>query len=315
MTLSSQRKYRLLVTIAATAVGAIITIVLMSVSWNVDEPNERFVKLITFSLFPLFSAIAGAWWVKKLQNIHVASLRGVIADAACRFFDDLAYYRDPGEQFDHTRFSKLGVLPERETKVEDLFVGRYRDTDFKLVEARVDHVMGTGGNITVFQGLLFEIDVPFEFSGCLLIGRDRGHPANAYKTLFMEKFEKESGVTFDHAAFEQRYAVFASDADEARRLITLEFRDFMVAHAKARENKSALSQVADLFSFGASFVDSTLRLALPVEGELFEPGSIKRSIYDCEDDIHEFLDHLMLAHRVIDYLLGDRSPVHASEHE
>ena len=104
LTLSSQRKYRLLVTIAATAVGAIITIVLMSASWNVDEPNERFVKLITFSLFPLFSAIAGAWWVKKLQNIHVASLRGVIADAACRFFDDLAYYRDPGEQFDHTRF-------------------------------------------------------------------------------------------------------------------------------------------------------------------------------------------------------------------
>ena len=59
-------------------------------------------------------------------------------------------------------------------------------------------------------------------------------------------------------------------------------------------------------SLGAAFVDGMFLLAVPVEGDLFEPGSIKRSVYDCEQDIHDFLEQVTIAHRVIDHLRGDR---------
>ena len=72
---------------------------------------------------------------------------------------------------------------------------------------------------TVFDGLLFEIDVPANFSGRLIMGRDGGAVGNALKGFFKDKFGKEKRVQFDHAAFEERYEVYARDPDEAYRLM------------------------------------------------------------------------------------------------
>ncbi len=68
----------------------------------------------------------------------------------------------------------------------------------------------------------------------------------------------------------------------------------------------ALADAYDATSLGAAFVDGVFLLAVPVAGDLFEPGSIKRSVYDCEADIHEFLKQVTIAHRVIDHLHGNR---------
>jgi hypothetical protein len=57
-------------------------------------------------------------------------------------------------------------------------------------------------------------------------------------------------------------------------------------------------------TLGAAFVDGVFLLAVPVKGDLFEPGSVSRSVYDCEDDIHAFLADVTIAHRVIDILHG-----------
>ena len=43
--------------------------------------------------------------------------------------------------------------------------------------------------------------------------------------------------------------------------------------------------------------------------DLFEPGSVRQSVFDCADDIHEFLDQVTIAHRVIDHLHGERPDV------
>ena len=58
-------------------------------------------------------------------------------------------------------------------------------------------------------------------------------------------------------------------------------------------------------SLCAGFVDGVFLLAVPVDGNLFEPGSITRSVYECEDDIHMFLEEITIAHRVIDILHGN----------
>ena len=304
LALFQQRKFRLLVTIAATAAGAIMALILTTALWSSFD-SDQWVGRIFLLVFPVLLPFAiGLWWMKKLQKLHSSSLRGVIADAACEFFGDLAYERDPGDSFDSKRFIDLGVVPSGSfTRSEDLFRGRYRDTGYKMIDASVYRSSGRSGR-TVFDGLLFEIEVPLEFSGRVLIGRDEGNVANALNKFFKGKFgKKEERVIFDHPAFEERYAVYASDPDEARRLITPGFCDTMVALAKTH----------DKTSLGAAFVDGVFLLAVPVAGDLFEPGSINRSVYDCEDDIHEFLELLTLAHRVIDYLNGDRPPVQGFE--
>ena len=62
---------------------------------------------------------------------------------------------------------------------------------------------------------------------------------------------------------------------------------------------------------GYAFVDGAFLIAVKIPGDLLKPGSsIDRSVYDCEDDIHAFfklvLKQVTIAHRVIDWLYGDR---------
>ncbi len=294
LALFEKRRVRILITIVATVIGAGLSAWLFYAYWNSVDWDFGW-KAFPF-LLPVLVAAGGGWsWVGTLHSAHQESLREVIVPAVCRFFDRLEYTREPGDRFDRERFTKLSVVPSgSSTRFEDLFVGRYRDTDFKMVDAEVES--SGESSQTLFDGLPFEIDVPAEFSGRVLIGGDKGKIGNALKGFFKDAFGKESRVQFDHPDFEDRYAVYASDADEARRLVSPGFCDTMVALADAYDKKS----------LGAAFVDGVFLLAVPVPGDLFEPGSIKRSVCDCEDDIHEFLKELTIAHRVIDYLHGER---------
>ena len=303
LALYRKRQRRLTITIVVTAVFALVAAVLSVVTWGhlpqtwgiltMDQP----VSWPLFFAFPvLIPPAIGYVCISKLGVAHGEALRGIVVAAACSFFGDLEYFREPGDRFDRERFTKLGVTPMgRWSRFEDLFVGRYRDTDFKIVDAAVYQGSGQGSGRIVFDGLLFEIGVPIEFSGRILIGRDEGQVANALKGFFKDRFGNESRVQFADAAFEDRFAVYASDTSEAMRLVSPRFCKNLLALADAYSGKS----------LGAAFVDGVFLLAVPVPGNLFEPGSIKQSVYDCEDDIHELLKEITVAHRVIEYLHGE----------
>ncbi len=289
LALFEKRRVRILI---ATVIGAGLSAWLFYAYWNSVDWDVGLEALLF--LLPVLVA-AGGSWVFTLHSAHLESLKEVIVPAVCRFFDGLEYTHEPGDRFDRGRFTKLSVIPSGSwTRFEDLFVGRYRDTDFKMVDAEVES--SGESSQTLFDGLLFEIGVPMEFSGRVLIGCDKGRIGNALKGFFKDRFGKESRIQFADAAFEERYAVYASDSDEAKGLVSPGFCKNMLALADAYSDKS----------LGAAFVDGVFLLAVPVPGDLFEPGSIKRSVYDCEDDIHEFLKEITVAHRVIEYLHGER---------
>ncbi|MFP6743386.1 MAG: DUF3137 domain-containing protein [Alphaproteobacteria bacterium] len=249
-----------------------------------------------FLAFPTFVAGGlGWWWTEKLQHGYQEAFREILVGPICKFLGGLKYDREPGDQFDHKRFTSLGVTPSGSfDRCEDLFVGRHRDTGFKMIDVKVVQ-RGKNSSTTVFDGLLFEIDVPMDFDGRTLIGRDIGAVGNALKGFFKDKFGKQERVKFQDAAFEARFAVYASDADEAYQLVSPAFCKTMLALAETHDDKT----------LGAGFVDGVFLLAVPVDGDLFEPGSITRSVYECEDDIHKFLEEITIAHRVIDILHGD----------
>ena len=119
---------------------------------------------------------------------------------------------------------------------------------------------------------------------------------NALKEFFRGALRKEERVYLDDAELEGRYAVHSDDPEEARRIITSGLCKSMVALADAYDEKS----------LSAAFIEGVFLMAVPVSGDLFELGSVKCSVYDCEEDVHDFLKEVTIAHRVIDYLHGHR---------
>ncbi len=289
-----KRRNRIIIACVGYAVAAAPLIAVFNIIDFTPDSTVKDVMFIGTMIFLLATPLFLIHWVCKLDVVHDVALRDAIVPAICRFLGDLDYQRDPGERFDWQRFSDLGVVAGETKRFEDLFAGRHRGTAFKMVDALFR--VGGGSASTSFDGLLFEIDVPVTFGGRVIIGRDKGRIGNTLKGFFKDKFGKESRIQFPDAAFEERYAVYASDSDEAMRLVSPGFCKNLVTLAEAYSEKS----------LGAAFVDGVFLLALPVEGDLFEIGSIKRSVYDCEEDIHEFLKQLTIAPRIIDYLHGDR---------
>ena len=116
--------------------------------------------------------------------------------------------------------------------------------------------------------------------------------------FFKGQGNQERRVRFDDPEFEARYAVYANGDEFTHRLVTPNLCETMVDLAKTYEEKV----------LNAAFVDGVFLLAVPIPGNLFEPGSVSRSVYDCEEDIHTFLNQITIAHRVIDRLHDGAPP-------
>lgn len=290
----AQRKARLKITIAACVAAAAAGLMIGVNIWHGLHGDDLWAAGF-FLVFPtIVAGGVGWWWVEKLQQGHQDAFREILIGSICAFFGDLEYHREPGDGFDHERFTSLGVVRSGSfDRCEDHFIGRHRDTGFKMIDVKVVQ-RGKNSSTTVFDGLMFEIDVPTDFSGRTIIGRDSGAVGNALKGFFKDKFGKQERVKFQNPAFEERFAVYATDPAEAYGLVSPSFCGTMLALAESYADKT----------LGAAFVDGVFLLAVPVKGDLFEPGSVSRSVYDCEDDIHAFLADVTIAHRVIDILHG-----------
>lgn len=295
----TKRKVRLKITFVGCAILAVAGFVIGLNIWHSLHGRTLFAGVFVLA-FPTFIAAGiaagiGWWWAGKLQYGHQEAFREILIGPICTFLGGLVYDREPGDRFDHKRFTSLGITKSGAFgRCEDLFIGRYRDTGFKMIDAKVVQ-QGENSSTTVFDGLLFEIDVPTNFAGSTIISRDIGSVGNALKGFFKDKFGTQERVKFQDAAFEERFAVYATDPTEAYTLVSPSFCRTMLALAEIYADKS----------LGAAFVDGVFLLAVPVAGDLFEPGSVAHSVYDCEDDIHAFLEEVSIAHRVIDILHGE----------
>lgn len=240
-------------------------------------------------------------WVLGPREAHREALREVLVGPVCRFLGGLHYARDPEGAVDPKRFAAHGLVAAfDEAHTEDLFEGRHRGTSFRLVEARLRarHSMRSGRRRhNVFQGLLFEIQVPVAFGGRTLISADRGLVAEAIAGLFEAgDADRIQRVDFDDPGFESRYQTYSDDPSEARRLMSPAFRASLAAMAEAHEEPP----------LGAAFAEGIFRLALPTKRDLFEPGSVWRSALRAEADARRLLAEVAIPVRVIDYLHGVR---------
>lgn len=290
-----KRRFRLKTTITV-AIIFVLAMVLLLIG-RPQETNSLADPVAFAVILLLVISVGGYFWIMRLPVEHGETLHGIIVEAVCSFFDNLEYFREPSDRFDRERFTDHNVIPPATwTRFENLFVGKYRDTEFKMVDAEVWESSSQSGGQSLFDGLLIEICAPMAFSGCILINGDSGWIGNLLKGFSNDGLGKVSHIQHDDDEFEQHYVVHASDSSEAMRLITPKFCEYMLTLTDAYNNKS----------LGAAFVDGVFLLAVPMPGDIFKPYSIERSVYDCESDIHKFLRKITIAYRMIECLQNKR---------
>jgi hypothetical protein len=251
----------------------------------------------TFVVPVLFAAavLIGYFVISAPARQQREEVKDLVIGPICDFLGELAYERKPSShQPDPDRFEDLGVVPQHSrTKLEDRFTGRYRDTGFQMIEAR----LRTGGKNkrTVFRGLLFEIEVPKPFSGRVLMIGDQGILGNTITEFLKEKFGGLERLEFG-GAFEERYQVFTDTPEAARRLLSPGFQGTMVALAEAADRKA----------LNAAMAEGRFLLALPHSKDLFEIGKLHRSLEHFREDVDTLMFQITIPHRVIDFLHGDR---------
>ena len=248
-------------------------------------------------------ALVGILWARQPSRRHRDAMRAHVVPRLCRFLGIAEYHREPGKRFDLQRIQRSGIAGAfTRAKLEDLFVGRYRDTDFRLVEARLFRKRETGRRErrSVFSGLLCEVSVPAAFHGVVLLVGDRGRRGDWIAGIMQRNFPAAVPVALDHPAFAARYRVFADDAAEARRLLQPGLLETLLALAEEAGQNRGLN---------GAFVDGRFLMALPQRRNLFEIGRLDRPLEHAEADLRRLAVEFTIPQRLIDNLHGERKPL------
>lgn len=218
---------RLIISVIGIVVGGIY-------GWHrsrlLTSGGDEWWVLVIFGIW-VAGIVVCAVWVFYPGGQHGEDLQNVIVGPVCRFFGDLEHTPEPNsDHFDHRQFRSLGMIENDYNRAEfkDIFVGRYRDVGFQIVDGDlVQRRLAKGASQLVFRGLLLIFDVP---------------------KLFVDR----------------------------------------------------------LYKLGHRVVDERFFFTFPSETRFFQPSSIFRSVYRCEQDIHMILKGVNIAHQVIDYIHGDK---------
>lgn len=231
----------------------------------------------------------------------------------CEFLGDLAYDRDARKRFPLDRVQGLGVIGSfNRSQLSDRLEGRYRDTDFELVEARLKKRTRTSNSKgdsesrtrTVFDGILFRIGVPEPVSTNILISRELGSIGNKLgEMLAFGTGRSMPKVEFDHAEFEAAFEVYADDPAAARAIMPPAFLDRLLEIGRDEGGDKGLRGMK------AGFQSENFYLALDRDGDFLAMGALTRPVAGIEDDLHAAFEDLALVRRIIDRLHGDAPSV------
>lgn len=291
--------------IAAGGLAALVAIILiLPLSF---ETSARLVPVLV-----VVGLVVGAIWASGPYKRYKSGLRRLLVGPVCDFLGELEYTRKPGWGDRVRRFRELGVIPGyRRAEIEDRFEGRHRDTGFRLVEAKLIRSSGRSQR-TVFDGLLFEIEVPVPFACEVLIRPSRGRLGDALAEVlarwFPGRLRGKTRMAFEDPRFARSFVVHADDPAEARRLMTPGFRATLLEFAADYGPgwRRFLPWPFRPARLAAAFAEGTFFLAVPAPGNHFEVGALWRSAYACEHDIRRFMRDIVRARQIIDYLHGDR---------
>jgi hypothetical protein len=237
---------------------------------------------------------------RYLRNQFSGELRKLVMPAICRAIGGLTHQVGGQAGIDLEELVGLGLLPSHNRRaIDDVFTGRHRDTGFTMIEARLRRRSGgrRRSTRTVFRGLILQIETPKPVPAKFLIARDSGAIGNRLKG-WLKQIGGMERIAVTHAAFEERFELYADRPELALETVSPAFCDAMVALAEAHDAKP----------LQGAFAGRHFYLAMPQSGDRFRLGSVFRPLDDLEAEAGRVLHDVQIAHRVIDTLHGDQAP-------
>lgn len=147
-------------------------------------------------------------------------------------------------------------------------------------------------DVTVFKGIIINLSINKSFNGKTIVKKDSGKIGNFFKN----KFSKLENVQLEDPQFEKMFEVYSDDQVEARYLLTTSFMDRLLRLAQSFGSKD----------IQCSFHDNKLLMMIPVEKNLFEPGSIYEA-EDFVDDSKSLLREMVQIFQIINILKLDKN--------
>lgn len=188
----------------------------------------------------------------------------------------------PAQGLAEADFNEPGVFNTRGAfKSDDRVRGVIGQTPFEAAEVRRSYSTGGKNNTTVvvFHGLFFHLDFNKRLGGVTVV-EPEGASASQLGTR-----EGLRRVTLENPAFEQEFAVHASDDVEARYILTPAMMDQILA-LRQRAGKPIF----------LAFKNNRAYIGVHYGRELFEPGIASSTSLE---SIHEMAAHFALAEAVV----------------
>lgn len=190
----------------------------------------------------------------------------VVAPIIETFIPGARYQATKGLTEDDYRNSELIKSSHNTFFSEDFVNFKYRGLDIEFSEIRTERVSRGKGQTRriVFKGFLLKGELPLDFNYKTIIVPDIGESyLGSFLGRFLQKrnvFREEELVALESSSFEKKYAVYASDQIEARRILTPRIMEKVLNYNKKAKQSLYLS-----------FISNHLYLALPTKHNYFEP--------------------------------------------
>ena len=260
---------------------------------NFLELNRDIVAFTTLILVSVGVAAPFFWIFSPIWS-YEENIKKEIFPNVLNFFGDFKYHVETKKSVKEYYATEL--IPKHDTEIaEDHIVGTYKQIKIDLFETQLSRKVkykDSNGNTstrqkTVFNGLILELSMNKSFGGKTVVKKDSGTVGN----WFIKKSTSLKKVKLEDPIFEKMFEVYSDDQVEARYLLTVTFIE-------------RLKELVENFggkSIQCCFYNNKLLMMIPIEKDMFEPGSIYEA-EDFIDDSKSLLKELSLIFSIIDTL-------------
>ena len=260
---------------------------------NFLELNRDIVAFTTLILVSIGVAAPFFWIFSPIWS-YEENIKKEIFPNVLNFFGDFKYHAETKKSVKEYYATEL--IPKHDTEIaEDHIVGTYKEIKIDLFETQLSRKVkykDSNGNTstrqkTVFNGLILELSMNKSFGGKTVVKKDSGTVGN----WFIKKSTSLKKVKLEDPIFEKMFEVYSDDQVEARYLLTVTFIE-------------RLKELVENFggkSIQCCFYNNKLLMMIPIEKDMFEPGSIYEA-EDFIDDSKSLLKELSLIFNIIDTL-------------
>lgn len=247
---------------------------------------KSFWRLVWMAIIILPMLMVLGYWLQRRYNfdsevifnggfvlcaITVFILRGPFAKYRKQIKDDImgvfvkffdGFYYKQGQKMDRLSMEKSLIFPRYdEYEADDCFFGHYQGVGINVYEQTLKEIRqdskGRHHRVTVFQGIVVEMDMNKNFSGQTIVLKDKGF-FNRFKS-----FDKMERVTLEDVVFEKQFEVYSTNQVEARYILTTGFMERILR----------LKELYAGTKIEMSFYNNKILLAIDTGKDMFEACS------------------------------------------